>query len=173
MAAFTDNEIDDDWSSWSLFQNGGVVLFHELACLDAATTQLRSSGYQLHLIDCNTTGTLETTLSAIVDSLMIPRFAKINLDGFNDFIADIDFGNLKGVVIELLRIERLLTSSGSNATKMLDILAAHHRSHLLMGNRFLTVVQSNDPRIDEKIGVVGGYRPMWNPGECMNRDRRL
>ncbi|EKJ99355.1 hypothetical protein RBSH_05329 [Rhodopirellula baltica SH28] len=173
MAAFTDDEIDADWSSWSLFQNGGVVLFRDLTRLESATTQLLASGYQLHPIDCTASVGLDSVLFAIVDSLKIPRFPKINLDGFNDFISDVDFGSHKGVVVALLGFERLLSSSGAVATNVLDILASHHRSHLLMGNRFLTIVQTDDPRMDEKLGLVGGYQPAWNPGECMNRDRGL
>lgn len=54
-----------------------VVLFYSR--LDAVTNQLRTSGYQLHFVDCEMTGNIETTLFAIVDSLKIPRIAKMRV----------------------------------------------------------------------------------------------
>ena len=173
MAAFTADEIDQDWPIWDLFQNGGVVLFRGADMLDGAIGRLQSSGYRVHVIDCQIHKEEEATLKAIVDSLKIPRYANMSLDGFNDFISQIEFDDVTGVIIILVGFHYLHAACPKRAFYVLDILADNHRNHLLMGHRLLTLVQTDDPRMDEKIGVIGGYKPMWNSGEWFNRDRGL
>lgn len=173
LAAFTEKEIEDQWPVWSLFQNGGVVLFFQTAILDDATENLTQNGYRVHNIDCQHQTDEQSTLLAIVDSLNIPRYQNIGLDGFNDFISQIDFDGCTGVVIVLSAFHRFRQAFPECAFHILDIMADNHRSHLLVGNRLLTLVQSDDPRIDEQIGIIGGYKPIWNPSESMNKNRGL
>jgi hypothetical protein len=173
LAAFTDDEIDQNWPIWDLFQNGGVVLFHSRDLLDEATGQLKSSGFRVHVVDCQMHMEEEPILKAIVDSLRIPRYANMTLDGFNDFVSQIAFDDYTGVIVILVGFHHLQAACPERASHILDILADKHRSHLLMGNRLLTIVQSDDPRMDEKIGVIGGYKPMWNSSEWLNKDRGL
>jgi hypothetical protein len=99
LAAFTEDEINEHWNVWDLFQNGGVVLFKQRDILDAAADQLRSCGYQVRNIDCHLNDDQESLLKAIVDALGIPRYPNIGLDGFNDFISQIDFGSSTGVIV--------------------------------------------------------------------------
>ena len=173
LAAFTEDEIRNHWPIWDLFQNGGVVLFRQREILDAACKRLSDCGYQLHCVDCPTTSNKPDLLNSIVDSLAIPRYPSTNLDGFNDFISQIEFGDLTGVVISLTGFHDFRSSFPDDAFHILDILADNHRYQMLKGNRLLTLVQSDDPQIEEKIGKVGGYKPIWNSSEWLNKDRGL
>lgn len=171
LAAFTASEIEDQWPVWQLFQNGGVALFFQPAVLDDVTEKLAQSGYQIHTIDCLYHLDEQAALFAIVDALKIARYEQIGLDGFNDFMSQIDFDGCTGVVVVLKAFHRFRQAFPEFAFHILDIMADNHRSHLLVGNRLLTLVQSDDPRIDEQIGWIGGYKPSWNPAEWMSKSR--
>lgn len=173
LAAFTEKEIEDQWPVWQLFQNGGVVLFNQQAILDDAADNLTLNGYQVHNIECQHHTYEEAVLFAVVDSLKIPRSENIGLDGFNDFMSQIDFDGCMGVVVVLTAFHQFRQASPECAFHILDIMADNHRSHMLLGNRLITLVQSDDPRIDEQIGTIGGYKPIWNPAEWMNKNRGL
>ncbi len=173
LAAFTEKETEDQWQIWQLFQNGGVVLFHQQAVLDAATDELTQNGYRVYRIECQYHKDEDAVLCAIVDSLGIQRYQNIGLDGFNDFISQIDFDGCTGVVVVLAAFQHFRQAFPERSFAILDIMADNHRSHLLFGNRLLTLVQSDDPRIDEQISAIGGYKPSWNPAEWMNKNRGL
>jgi hypothetical protein len=51
--------------------------------------------------------------------------------------------------------------------------AHNQRRHMLSGNRLLTLIQSDDPELDVKIGRVGGFTSIWNRHEWLNKDRGL
>jgi hypothetical protein len=97
----------------------------------------------------------------------------VPLDGFTDFMSQINFDGCRGVVVVLKAFHRFRQAFPEFAFHNLDIMADSHRSHMLLGNRLLTLVQSDDPRIDEQIGRIGGYKPIWNPAERMNKNRGL
>ena len=172
MAAFGDDEIDSCIPIWNLFQNGAVTLFRSRNLWNQTLTQLQDHLYRTIVVDCSNSD--ETTLMfSIVDALQIPRFPSINLDGFNDFMSQIDFGNHTGVVICLDRYDDFHSRHPNPAQAILDILADNHRHEILVGNRLATIVQSDDATIERSIGKIGGFTPQWNTNEWMNRDRDL
>ena len=172
MPAFDDDEIDACIPIWNLFQNGAVTLFLSRDLWDQTLTLLRTHSYRTIVVDCFESDE-STLLFAIVDALQIPRIRNINLDGFNDFMSQIDFGDDSGVVICLDRYDDFLDRFPKTAQSVLDILADAHRHEILVGNRMATVVQSNNATIDRSIGKIGGFTPQWNTNEWMNRDRGL
>lgn len=173
LASFTEKEIEEQWPIWELFQNGGVVLFRDPAILDDVTSNLTRNGYRVRITDCDHWSDEQSTMLAIVDSLRIPRYQNIGLDGFNDYIRQIDFDGGTGVVVALMAFHRFWQTFPKCAFHVLDMLADNHRSHMLLGKRLLTLVQSEDPRIDEQIGIIGGYRPNWNSAEWLRKSRGL
>jgi hypothetical protein len=173
LASFTEQEIVDQWPVFQLFQNGGVVLFYRQEILDDATDTLTLNGYQVHKIDCQQHSDKQALLFAIVDSLKITRYQGINLNGFNDFLAEIDFAGCTGVVVVLKAFHEFRQAFPECARHILDIMAVNQRWHMLFGNRLLTLVQSDEPRIHEQIGQIGGCHPEWNWAERRNKSRGL
>jgi len=172
LAAFGEDEIDACIPIWNLFQNGAVTLFRSRDLWDQSLTQLQQHGYKTIVVDCSDLDE-PTLLFSIVDSLQIPRFPNINLDGFNDFMSQIDFGNATGVVICLNKYDDFQARLPQSSQIILDILADAHRHEMLFGNRLATIVQSDNATIDRSIGKIGGFTPQWNTDEWMNRDRGL
>ena len=54
---------------------------------------------------------------------------------------------------------------------MLNIIADQARSAILVGNRIICLVQSNDPQLS--IEPVGALPVMWNDAELLNSSRGL
>jgi hypothetical protein len=172
LAAFGDDEIDACIPIWNLFQNGAVTLFRGRDLWDQTLALLQAHSYRIIVADCFESDE-PTLLFSIVDALQIPRFPDINLDGFNDFMSQIDFGDDTGVVICLDRYDDFHDRFPKTAQSILDILADAHRHEILVGNRLATIVQSSNATIDRSIGKIGGFTPQWNTNEWMNRDRGL
>ncbi|HEY4313804.1 MAG TPA: hypothetical protein VGN12_30470, partial [Pirellulales bacterium] len=154
------------------FQNGGVILFKQTSILEAASVKLQSYGYKICVTDCDLCKDEKSVMKGIVDSLgIVSGGPNIGPDSFNDFMRQIEFDGCTGVVVVLRGFDRFRTSFPACAFHILDIVADHHRSHMLMGDRLTTLVQSDDPYIDESVGQVGGYKPSWNDKEWSNNDR--
>ncbi len=174
MTSFTDIEIKQFPQIFDLFKNGGVVLYNRPELLIKMEEQLKNAGYLVHESNCEQKPQKESLLLEIVQSLPIPQFhPNVNLDGFNDYLRYLEFSKHKGIVIIIKNFHLFYKSDRKWAYAIADIFAQQHRSHLLMGNRLLTILQSDDPRLDQKIGSIGGYEPRWNTVEKSYENRGL
>lgn len=174
MAAFTHDEIQRNWPIWHLFQNGAVVLFKNPDRLREAVGQLTAAGYRVREVDGPAHPDPGALLRAIVEALEVPLVADdVGLDGFNDYVSQLAFEGCTGVVLALMRFDLVYRRSPDLARDVLDILADNQRHHMLRGDRFLALVQSNDPELDVKVGQVGGFQPQWNQHEWFLKDRGL
>ena len=173
MAAFNDNEIDACVPIWNLFQNGAVTLFRRRELWRETLALLEAHSYRIVLVDCSECADESDLLFSVVDTLKIERYSTINLDGFNDFMSQIEFHDSTGVIICLDAFDSFCSQYATTSKTILDILADTHRHAILVGDRLATIVQSDDPRLDQSIGKIGGFIPQWNTAEWMNRDRGL
>lgn len=171
LAAFTHAEINADWPTWNLFQNGGVVLFRRHDLLQAVIEHLIAATYRVVVIDGSRSASVENFCIEIVSSLGIRPYQNMNLNGFNDFISQIEFDGAKGVVIALVNFMNIWRQEPTWALRVADILADNHRRHLLTGDRLLTLLQCDDPDMDQVMGRLGGYLPMWNSAEWLRANR--
>jgi hypothetical protein len=171
MAAFTQEEIDADWPTWNLFQNGGVVLFRRHDLLQASVEHLIAANYKVVVVDCHQHASVFILCGAVVTSLGVADCELVNLDSFNDFIYQIEFEGQKGVVIALTNFMDAWKLEPRRALDVADILADNHRGHLLMGNRLLTLLQCDDPNMDQVMGRIGGCLPIWNSAEWLRANR--
>jgi hypothetical protein len=174
VAAFTQDEIDRNWEIWQLFQNGAVVFFKNPDRLRGTMGQLTAAGYKVHEVDCRAHKNEGAFLGAIVEALGVYCYGgRTSLDGFNDYVSQLEFKGCTGVALSLVRFDLVYRRSEDLARAVLDILADNQRLSILSGDRLLTLAQSNDPELDVKIGPVGGFRPEWNQHERLLRDRGL
>jgi len=170
LAPFTPAEIEAENSAWDLFQNGAIVLFRRPEILSERLSQLASAGYRTGVVECPDLEEIEL-LSAMAHAVGAPRYPLMSLSAFSDSLSQIDFGSTAGVVLALHGFHTVEQRFPETAHHILNILADNQRQHLLLGDRFLTLLQSNDPHLDQKIGLVGGFTPIWNHREWLNADR--
>lgn len=173
MAIFTEAEIDRDWHTFTMFRDGGVVLFKNMDLFENCLKQLEDQRYETHHIECPHSIEPSSLLSLITKEFRIQASDSVGLDGFDDYLWNMSFGSEKGKVLAISGFHHYRNKHKKAAKSLLDILSHHHRINLLTGNRLLILLQSNDSTIDEKLGEIGGYNVIWNQKEWMFKDRGL
>ncbi len=169
MAAFH----PDEWQKfdYQLLRNSPVTLYHRLEVLDQVLLQLKTEGYTIDELDCSTWKSEVDFHRDIAKCLEFPDYYGQNLDAFNDCMKDIEVPDLGGRIIVLRKFDSFARHEPEVAQSVLDILARSSWRFLLMGQRLMTLVQSDDPRI--AFDRVGAHPVRWNPQEWLNKNRGL
>ena len=171
MAAFSTDEREWQRLDLRLLQNSPVALYHRPALLDEDLTQIRSQGYTIDEFDCSKWRTEADFHAEVAVRLAFPGYYGRNLDAFNDCIGDLEVSDSGGRAIVLRRYDSFVRCESRSSQHILDILASASWHCLLFGRRLLTLVQSDDPRI--QFEPVGAHPALWNPREWMDKDRGL
>ena len=171
MAAFGTDQSEWQRLDLRLLQNSPVALYFRAGFLDEDTGWLRGEGYQIEEFDCTGWHAESDFHTAIAARLAFPDYYGGNLDAFNDCIGDIEVPDAGGKAIVFRRFDLFAQREPRVAQVILDIMASASWHHLLFGRRLLTMVQSDDPRID--FQPVGSQPVMWNPREWLNKNRGL
>lgn len=138
---------------YSLVKNSFVTLFWRPSLLDETVVWLRGSAYDVVEFDAASWGSADDMYDDFSATLGFPDYFGRNLDALNDCIGDVasgDYGwrrDATGLVLVLRGFETFATVDRKTAQMVLDILAGQARSALLIGNRMMCLVQSNDPRL--------------------------
>jgi Barstar (barnase inhibitor) len=109
--------------------------------------------------------------------LDFPDYFGRNLDALNDCMRDVAsraYGwraDATGLVIVLRGFDAFTSVDRRIAQILLDIFADQARCAILIGNRIMCLVQSNDPRLS--FDPVGAMPAMWNDAEWLNSKRGL
>lgn len=160
-----------------LVQNTFVTMFWRSSLLDESVEWLRSHAYDLVDFDAASWGSAADMYEDVSIALNFPAYFGRNLDALNDCMGDVasgDYGwqpDATGLVIVLRAFETFVTLDRRTAQMMLDIFAGQARSALLIGNRIICLVQSNDPQL--AFEPVGAMPVMWNHAEWLNSKRGL
>jgi len=156
---------------FSLLQNSPVVLYFHSEVLDEDTAALRREGYQIEKFDCTGWHAESNFHADIAARLAFPDYYGRNLDAFNECIGDIEVPDAGGTALVFCRFDLFTLREPRVAQVILDIMASASRHQLMFGRRLLTMVQSNDPRID--FQPIGAQPVMWNPREWLNKNRGI
>lgn len=162
MTAFNDQEIERNWPIWRMFRKGGVILFRDRHVFERAITDFRENGYSLHTVSCDTASDEKSLCHAIVDALGVTAARAESVNNFRELVSRISFDRKTGVIVQLTGFDHFYTRFPEESLRILDVMADQHHSHLLVGNRFLTVAHTSDEQICDDIGKVGGHSPLWN-----------
>ena len=103
--------------------------------------------------------------------LAFPGYYGRNLDAFGDCIGEIEVPDSGGRAIVLRRFDSFAQREPRVAQVILDILASASWHCLLFGRRLLTLAQCDDPRV--RFEPIGAHPVLWNPRECMDKNRGL
>ena len=114
MAPFTKGDIDN--RDWFLLQDGSITKYYHEHLLRETVTWLRDHGYTITEHDCAQLKTTPALLKAIGDGLGFPDyFQGNNLDGFDDFLYDLNIPNKGGIVLVLRRYDLMVRSGRRQA----------------------------------------------------------
>jgi RNAse (barnase) inhibitor barstar len=169
MAAFH----SDDWQrfDYRLLMNSPVTLYYRLEVLDQILLQLKTEGYTIGELDCSTWKSEADFHRDIAKCLEFPDYYGQNLNAFNDCMKDIEVPDLGGRIIVLWKFDSFVRYEAEVAQIILNTMARSSWRFLLTGQRLMTLVQSDDPRIS--FDRVGSHPVNWNPQEWLNKNRGL
>ena len=178
MAVFDAPEQSKEALDWVILRDGGIALYWQRQYLEEDLEWFRQQNYQLFSFNCEkwTPGGMHADLQR---TLCFPSYYGHNLDALHDCLEDLSVPERGGTVIVLNRFDSFNKGSGASllpsgrheAEIVLDIFARASRYFLLTGKRFLTLVQSDDPRIE--FERLGGVAAIWNWREWLNKNRGL
>jgi RNAse (barnase) inhibitor barstar len=113
----------------------------------------------------------------VAQGLGFPDYFGRNLDALNDCMRDVascEYGwrpDATGLVIVLRAFDAFARLDRRTAQIMLDILADQARAAILIGNRIICLVQSDDPELT--CEPVGAMPVLWNDAEWLDSKRGL
>lgn len=162
---------------YRLVQNTFVTMFWQQFLLDDTVRWLSGHDYDVVALDAGAWRAAEDMFSAVARALDFPAYFGQNLDALNDCMRDVAAGEYgwraeaTGLVLVLTNFERFAASDRRTAQILLDIVAGQARAAMLIGNRLICLIQSNDPRIT--FEPVGAMPLMWNDAEWLDARRGL
>jgi RNAse (barnase) inhibitor barstar len=154
-----------------LLQSSAVTLYHKNSLLAHDVSCLQQFGYRVYTFDAVLwKGAADFHADAKREFGFPPHYAA-NLASWIDCLGELDVPHEGGVVMQFRHFDAFARSDPEFAHILLDSIESTSRRFLLLGQRLLALVQSDDPRIRfERIGAV----PVnWNPREWLDADRGL
>jgi hypothetical protein len=170
MATFTED--DQNRLDWRLLRDGAVTLYFRRSFFDQDAAWLKDNGYAVHVIDCTESSRFDwemTRAFKFKENFGYEPWTG-NLDALNDAFRCLDFDSLTGIALCFVRFDALFAKDSRLANGVLDVVECRSRENLLVGNRLLALVQSNEPFI--QIAPIGARTPQWNEEEWFNDSRR-
>ena len=175
MAAWEFDAETTQQVDFRLVHNTFVTMFWQSSLLDETANWLRSHGYSSVEFDAGSWGSDADMYDDVAARLDFPDYFGRNLDALNDCMRDVasgDYGwtpDATGLVIVLRAFDAFTRMNRSAAQVMLDIFAKQARTAMLVGNRVICLVQSNDPNLT--FAPVGAMPVMWNDAEWLDSKR--
>ena len=168
---FTNPE-DFQRRDWALLQNGAVNIFRREEHLQSAECSLEALGYRLSRL------TYQNDMDAFRDQVSSAlnwreQFGyeswSGNLNALNDGFRYYPFGPTRRAALVLRNFHRLAADDAQLAHHFLDIMEYSARDHLLAGNLFIALIQTDDP--DYRSGPLGARGGNWNNAEWLVSNR--
>jgi barstar (barnase inhibitor) len=178
MAPFSTQEQKKEALDWVILRDGGIALHWRREYLDEDLEWFRQQNYLIHSFNCGK-WTPDEMHADFAQTLGFPSYYGHNLDALLECLEDLSVPERGGMLVVLNQFDTFSKGSGashprserSHAEIVLDILARTSRYFLLTGRRFLTLVQSDDPRLH--FARLAGVVATWNWRERSYSDRGL
>jgi RNAse (barnase) inhibitor barstar len=154
-----------------LLQSSAVTLYHKNSLLAHDISTLQQFGYRVYTLDAALWKTAADFHADAKRDFGFPDYYAANLASWIDCLGELQIPHEGGVVMQFRHFDAFSRADPQFAHTLLDSIESASRRFLLLGQRLLALVQSDDPRIRfERIGAV----PVnWNPREWLDADRGL
>lgn len=171
MAIFKSAEINSSRLDWKILQNTAICLYYQLNVLEDDLSWFKKNNFLVYTFDCSQWRSVNDFHDDVNRQFKFPDYYGRNLDAFNDCLSDIEISGESGMVIVFSKFDHFYRKFSNIAYSILNIIATNSRYFLLTGQKLITLVQSEDPRIE--IAPVGACPVMWNQKEWLNKNRGL
>jgi len=170
---------DENALDYVAIRDGGITIYRNLEYLEEDVQWLQDRNYRIHKVHCANWVSENGMHESLQTALSFPDYYGKNFDALDEVISDLEVPDDGGVALVLTSYDlyancqgALPAGSGMKQSEIvLDILSRASHTFLLTGKRFLTLIQSDSPRMHyEKLG---GHAPMWNWREWLHKNRGL
>jgi hypothetical protein len=171
---------DENTLDYLAIRDGGIAIYRNLEFLEEDVQWLKNANYRVYKVDCATWVSDKALHESLKAALSFPDYyGKGSFDGLNDVVTDIEVPDDGGVALVLTSYDLYASGPGaalagsgkSHSWIVLDILSGASHAFILSGRRFLTLIQSNDPRMHYES--LGGHAAVWNWREWLHKNRGL
>lgn len=163
--------------AFRLVHNTFVTMFWQHGVLDQTVQWLLQHDYHVVSFDAGVWASPDDMFDDMAEQLDFPAYFGRNLAALNDCMRDVasgDYGwrpDVTGLVIVLKSFDRFASNDRRTAQIILDIFADQARSAILVGNRIICLVQTDDPCLS--FEPVGAMPVRWNDAEWLDAKRGL
>jgi hypothetical protein len=179
MVAFNQQDKHENRLDWKILSDGSIALYWQHEVFNENLDWFRQQHYQVISFDCERWASTEEMHADLHRKLSLPAYYGRNLDALNDCLGDLSVPDSGGMALALTRFDAYAKGSGATLTAsgrpeaeiVLDLLARASRHFLLTGRRFVTLVQTDDPR--NRFDTLGCLSAHWNHREWLNKNRGL
>lgn len=177
MASWSGGAETSHPADYRLVRNTFVTVFWQAAILDDTVDWLLQNRYDLVSFDASSWMTPEDMYDDLAQRLNFPDYFGRNLEALNDCMGDVascEYGwnpDSAGIVVVFKAFDTFTMVDRRTAQNVLNIFANQARSAILIGNRIICLVQSNDPELT--FEPVGATPVMWNDTELLDSKRGL
>lgn len=169
MACFRNEPEEWQRLDYLILREGSIYLYFHHSALDESISWLKENGYQLDEFDTEKWKTEELMHEDFASKLSFPEYYGKNLDALNDCMSDVEIPFDSGRAIVFRGYDTFNSRFPRTAQIVLDIFDEASRQHMVFGERFVGLVQSNDPAI--RFDQTGRYSARWNAHEWLNTSR--
>jgi len=165
VAAFSKEESLQHPLDFRLLQNAPVAIYHSAAVLETDLKTLSGLGYRVDRIDLATCSSGQRFYDAISAALEFPSYFGRNRNAFIDVMGDLNIPEQGGRVIVFTNAHRFPQSELSD---LVEDLASTARSHLLLGKRLISIIQTDrkDQQFEATLSIA-----LLNPTETWTQSK--
>lgn len=162
MAVFQNTPEEWQRLDWSILQNGYTCLYSRKEFLLIDISWFRKERYRVLEFDCSRWEEDEQKMhDELKQKLRLTDACGSNFDALEDSLKEVTITG-KGMVLVLHHFDKV---ERKTAQDLLNILAGASQWHLLLGERLLTLLQVDSPRVTYE--PVGAKPVAWNPHEWL------
>lgn len=168
---------------WQIIRDGGIALYWRQEYLADDIKWLKDHNYDVYQLDCERWRSEDEMYSEMGRVLRFsewwgPRWGH-NTDALRDCLTDLPVREDGGAVLVLHRFDIYAGGPGAasandghtKAEAFLDLMVRCCRIFLLTGRGFITLLQTNDPKI--MLRSIGAVSPVWNHREWLTKNRSV
>ncbi|MEM6844391.1 MAG: barstar family protein [Bacteroidota bacterium] len=168
MASRNSSYDESESLDWQILRDGPIKKYFSQDILSEDIDGLYNLRYQV--VDMNMFNwTSKTAHKHIHESFDFPEYYGENLHAFRDCLSDMFDRRYRGLAIVFRRFDVFYSDNKNLSEGILDMISAESWEWLLVGQRLICMLQSNDP--DLEISKIGGEHPHWNRNEWANASR--
>lgn len=156
---------------FEILAEGGVALYYQHEVLGEDLAWFALERYEVIQFDEEALDSLEGFHFEARLKLGFREDYEPTPEGLREGLSELPVPDEGGTALVLLGIQRIAAEDAEGLRALLAVITELSHEFMLTGQRFVTLLQSDDPELD--VGAFGPRQMAWNPRERMPWTRGL